>query len=476
MNQPHNSMQGLQILSSREIGLIHDRALGILERTGMRVLHEGVLDSAREAGLTVDSRESRVRFPSKRLMELVSLAPRQFTLGARDPQHDLRIDGQHMHTRCISGPFKILDYPGGQRREATSEDSRKAGILQDGLENIRLSAGYLYPFDVAPGLRDVHLLRILLESTGKHIFLNVYNGAGMRRMVEMLRVLSTEKELIRRPLISVNVTPISPLIFSGDQLEVLKEAGRCMLPVQLGSTPIAGMTAPVTLAGLLTVIHAETLACVCLAQALVPGHPVFYEPRPTTADMRTMSALWGSVEWGLASAASKQLADLVNLPTDCSGGNTDSKVPDQQAAGEKAMNLLMIGLSRPDILSGVGNLETINTACLEQLVIDDELCGMVYRALEGIRVEDDTLSTELIENIGPGGNFLTERHTVDHYEREHYRYSVFNRDNVETWEKFGAKDALAAAHDRVNEILKYHRPLPMDEKTLVELDRVLSFH
>ena len=314
----------------------------------------------------------------------------------------------------------------------------------------------------------------MLENTAKHIFLNVYNGGSMKTMVRMLLTFMDREELARRPILSVNVTPISPLIYSRDQLEVLAEAARYHIPVQIGSTPITGLTSPITLAGLLTLVHAETLAGVVIAQNMEPGAPVFYEPRPTTTDLRTMGALWGSVEWGLASAAAKQLADHVNLPTDCSGGNSDSKVLDEQAAAEKATNLLLIGLSRPDIVSGLGNLETINTASLEQLVIENELCGMMYRGMEGIRVDEVSLATELIEEAGPGGNFMTARHTLDNYEREHYRYSVFNRDNVDVWSDKGSKDSVAAAHDEVQRILGSHKVLPLDEDVGKELDSLLS--
>jgi trimethylamine--corrinoid protein Co-methyltransferase len=407
-------------------------------------------------------------------MALVKKAPRAFTLGSRDGEHDLQIREGNVHTRCISGPFKILDYSNGVRREAGSEDCLKASVLQDALEHISFTAGLVYPFDIPPKIRDIALLKITLENSGKHIFLNVYSGRGLKFMIEMLLLLVDRAELARRPLLSVNVTPISPLIYTEDQLDVLIDAASYKLPIQFGSTPITGMTAPITLAGAMTIYHAEILAGVAIAQAVQPGSPAIYEPRPTTTDLRTMNPLWGSIEWGMASAAGAQLARIVDLPSDLSGGNTDSKVPDQQATAEQAMNLILIGLSRPDIVSGLGNIETINTASFEQLVIENELCGMMYRALEGIEVSEETLATDLIRKLGPGGSFLEEPHTLKYYETEHYRYGVFDRDKVEKWAAGGGKDALAVAHERVEEILTEHEPAPLDEKIKREMETLLA--
>ena len=437
-------------------------------------MHNRTLDLLEQAGCQIDHAKQMACFPPTLVMEQVKQAPSSFNLGARDKKHDLEIGNGDVHTRCISGCFKILDYPTGHCRTGTTLDCAKSALLQDSLENVKLVAGLLYPFDVPPALRTITLLRQTLENSAKHIFLNVFGGQELNYLLQMLLVLVDKKTLAQRPLLSVNVTPVSPLTYSEDQLDVLFTAAEHGLPIQFGSTPITGASAPITLAGQLALIHAEILAGVVISQIIKPGSPAIYEPRPNTMDLRNANVLWGSIEWGITSSASKQLAELVALPADLSGATTESKTTDQQAAIEKAMNLSLIALSKPSIISGLGQLETINTASFEQLVIDSEICGMMYRVLKGIDVNEDTLATELIQRIGPGGSFLGERHTLDFYGNEHYLPTIFDRQIRENWVEAGEKDITAVASEKVQQLVANHRPVPLDPGTLKELDSICT--
>ena len=268
-----------------------------------------------------------------------------------------------------------------------------------------------------------------------------------------------------RPLVSfITSWMVSPLKFSTDVTTLLIESCRQRIPIVLSAAPMAGSTAPVTLAGMLAQLNAEQLGGLTLTQLVWPGCPVIIGPIPATADLRSGKYLGGSVELGLCNAAVAQLAHRYQVPIYNSAGMTEAKIPDIQAGIEKTQSVIQVALAGANFIHhAAGMLEDMSTIAYEQFVIDNDLLGMAMRAVRGIEINDETLALEAIDRVGPGGHYLMDKHTLRHMRTEHYfPSSVFDRQGRETWERAGASDAWARAKEIARRILAEHEPEPLD--------------
>jgi len=259
---------------------------------------------------------------------------------------------------------------------------------------------------------------------------------------------------------------VSPLKFASGVTNLLMEVCRQRMPVVLSAAPAAGMTAPITLAGMLAQLNAEQLAGLVLTQVAQPGCPVLMGPVPATSDLRSGKYLAGSVEDGLCNAAITQLAHFYQIPIYNSAGLTDAKIPDVQAGMEKAQSIIQVALAGANFIHhAAGLLEDMSTIAYEQFVIDNEMLGMAMRAVQGITVNEDTLAVEVIDQVGPGGHFLLEEHTVRFMRTEHYYLDpVFDRKWRKLWEQAGATSAWDRAKQVARRILSDHRPQTLDAK------------
>jgi trimethylamine--corrinoid protein Co-methyltransferase len=279
-----------------------------------------------------------------------------------------------------------------------------------------------------------------------------------------------EDKLREKPFVSVITNPVSPLTTEAGTLEILDFCANRGIPVTCAPAPIAGATSPATLAGTLSQLHAEALAGVALVQVLAPGARVLYGSVPTIMDLRRMDFTMGSVEMALMNASAVQLAKLYNLPVYASAGVTDAKRPDIQAGFEKTASCLTVALTGADYIHlAAGMLDSANSISYEQYVIDNEILGMINRILSGIKVDDDTMAFDVIESVGPGGNFVTEDHTVDHMMDEFFYPDLSVRSSFDIWEDTGRPDMLSRANAKVQTIFEEGSDGLLDLDTVAEI-------
>jgi trimethylamine--corrinoid protein Co-methyltransferase len=218
--------------------------------------------------------------------------------------------------------------------------------------------------------------------------------------------------------------------------------------------PLCGATAPVTLAGNLVVDCVDTLTGVMLAQLVNPGTPVLFGCISSITDLRDMKYLAGAVEMGLLNAGASQMAQFYNLPIYATAGMSDAKVNDAQAGYESALTNLMVALAGGNFIhDAAGFLEFCMTASFDKLVIDNEIIGMVMRAVEGIRVDDTTLAFDEIQKVGPAGHYVSSRHTRRHMRSEQFMPTLSDRENRDVWQAAGARDARQRATEKARAVL-----------------------
>ena len=474
MKNPSES--NIRVLSDLEIQAIHGASLTLLRDTGVRVHHEAILRLLGEQGAPVDHDRKIARLPPPLVMECVARAGKRYVLQGRDPAHTARFGFGELNQISSPGQYGWIDSETRAQRPATMRDVREAIKLGDALAHITIVGSMGQPKEVSEKYREVVLTAELLKGSTKPTRTWVHNGRTARYVLEMYRtVAGGDAALRQRPMAEAFLEPISPLQMPRDGLEVVIEFVRAGQPVSIGPMSMTSGTAPGTLAGTLAQENAEILAGVVITQLLGPGTPVLYGGIPHILDPRTSICSFGSPEQALMAVGMVQMGRSYGFPVYINVGLTDAKVLDAQAGIEKGITLMLGALAGGEVFGHAGICGTDHGASLEWLVADDEAMSYVKRIRRGFEVTSDTLATDVMNTIGPGGNYLAEPHTVAHYRRELWLPgAVWTRQAWAAWEAGGRSTLEQRAGARARDLLATHQVAPMDVALAKELDRIAT--
>ncbi len=457
-------MKGLQggqykPLSDADIHTLHEAALTLLEKTGFTYESglEDTVDMLAAAGARVDRPAARIRFPRALVMEQARKAPGRVVLYSRDGRNDLELTEDRVHLGTGGAAIRIIDLETGEYRATTLKDLYRLARLVDKLDHIHFFLRPCIPTDIPESAYDVNMYYACMRGTTKHVMSGVNNIEGFHKVIELAAAVAGGRDaLAEKPFISVITSfAISPLKLCTASTRIMQEANRQGIPVALSCAPMAGSTAPITMAANLAQIHAEQLAGIAICQLTRPGAPLLYGGIPGRANLATMGYQGGSVECGMMNAAIHQLARHVGVPNYNSSALTDSKIPDQQAAWEKGMTTLLAAMGGSNYVHhAAGMLESMIAVAYEQFVIDDEIIGMSCKVLKGIEVDPEHLALEVIDEVGPGGNFMVHPHTLKHMRSEYFMGNgVTDQRARPRWEQDGKLDARERARAIAGRIL-----------------------
>jgi len=263
-----------------------------------------------------------------------------------------------------------------------------------------------------------------------------------------------EKKLAEKPLAIFDACPSPPLKWSQLTCQSLIDCARWGIPSEIISMPMAGATSPVTLSAALVQHTAENLSGVIISQLVQPGAPVIYGGSPSILDMRRGTTPMGAIETMLLNCANCQIGKHLGLPVHAYMGLSDAKTLDSQAGLEGGMSILLAALAGINVVSGPGMLEFESCQSLEKLVIDNEICGMAYRLLEGVAQRDEPIAFELLKDVKPDTHFLSSPHTLRWFREELYFPSIIERQTHGEWLKQGGKNLADKAAEKVEELLR----------------------
>ena len=464
------------VLSEREINDIHEASLAILRDTGVLVHHKEMLELLGQAGAQVDSTTNIARLPERLVMESAAQAGKTYTLYGRDPARVARFGQGDFVLMSSPGQYAWIDAETGRRRSATIPDARDAIRLADALDNVTIAGAMAQPEEISERYRDVFLTGELVKGTVKPTRCWVRNGATARYILEIYRAVAGGEEALRtRPMIEAFLEPISPLQLPRDGLDIVQEFARAGQPVSIGPMAMVSGTGPGTLAGTLAQENAEILAGVVVTQALAPGTPITYGGIPHIMDPRTGICSFGSPEQGLMAVAMVQMGRFYQFPIYINVGLTDAKTLDAQAGAEKGTTMLLGALAGADMFGHAGICGTDHAAGLAWLLADHELMAYVKRIARGFDVTAETLATDVIEQVGPGGSFLAEEHTVKHFRNELWLPdTAWTRQTWDAWATDGHPTIGDRLRNEVSRILREHEPKPIDEALTCEIDGIVD--
>ena len=455
-------------VSPQEVERIHKASMRIFEEVGVEVHEPLALKFFHEAGAEVDFKSKRFFASESWVMEHLKTAPAKITLCGREEKHDLVLGGTNVYLGTGGTALNILDLETGERRLTQLKDVYQTAKLVDALDHIHFFVLPVYPSELAQENVDINRFFAGISNTSKHVMGGVYTKEGIRKVIKLGELIMGGREALRkRPIFSMITCIMSPLKMDAKYTELMLEVIEAGIPLATPAAPIAGMTSPVTLAGTIAQLNVEALSGILLAQVVNPGTPVLYSIVPTTADMRTMAFLFGAVENGIMNAVGAQLAQFYQLPVYATAGVTESKIPDVQSGYEKMSTSILTALAGANYIhDAAGLIESGMTVAYEQYVIDDEINGMVMRAVKGIEVTEESLAVNVVKAVGAGGNYLAEQHTVNHMRTEFYMPLLADRNNRINWEAEGALDGREKARKMAKDILKRHKPLALKNDIL----------
>jgi trimethylamine--corrinoid protein Co-methyltransferase len=445
------------VLTEGQIAEIHQAALEVLQRVGLRVESKEFLKIYGDGGAESDFKNRIVKIPAKLVEEALKAVPHRVVLHGRKPEYKMDLTGDKVHLGTGGAAVGVLDLETGEARPTTLQDQAQLARLVEGLENIHFFQCPVVPRDVSADKLDINSFYAALANTCKNVQESAHSPQAAGDVIELAAMIAGSEERLREaPFISfVTSWMVSPLKLDTHITAVLREVVQSGIPVALSSAPITGSTAPITLAGLLTQVHAEELSGIILTQLIREGAPVLYGPVPGAANLRNMSFAGGAIETALMDVAAVQMAHYIGVPIYSDAGETDSKLPDIQAGYEKAASIILVALAGGNYIHhAAGMMEGMITVAYEQYVIDNDILGMALRALQGIEVDRDHLSVEVIEHVGPGGNYLIQDHTIKHLRsNEFFIPHVADRQGREAWEAGERLDGRTRARQRAKEIL-----------------------
>jgi trimethylamine:corrinoid methyltransferase-like protein len=459
-----------QVLDEDQTKSVRQSSLVVLEEVGILIEHPRALALLAEAGATVDPNSHHVKIPASLVEKTLRTVPSEFLLTGQHPSKDMVLGIQSLPLgRPVMSLDWIVDYGVKRRREVTRKDLDHWVRVVDALPNLALVTG-IYPWDVQLETRDVWAAEAMLRLSSKPILMAPYSGRTVEWVARMLSVLPDQ----RAPKAVIFSSCNSPLIYSKSQMDGLLAAADHDLPVMVNSSAVTGVTAPITRAGTLTIMNAEILAGIVLAQLAKPGTKVIYAGHPVILDMHTSIASMGNTDVGLLAAALVDLGRSYGIPTASNGLTTDSHACDEQAALEKLITGYLAVLSGAALNGGAGSLAAVGTASLEQLIIDDDIYERILRTCEGIDVNPDTLGLEVIAAVGPSRGFLAEPHTLKYLRQEFFPSKLATRLNPEAWMEAGAKDSAEVAAGRVKAILRGAPEQRLESHVVAELSHIVA--
>ena len=445
-------------LKDEDIARIHEAAINALENIGM-----GSAPASGRAYLTaagaVEGDDGRIRFPRALIEDMLAKAARDFTLCARDPQHDLQLQGTNVHYGTAGAAVHMVDPETGEYRNPSMQDLYDAARIVQSLDNVHffqrpvVCREFETPFEL-----DLNTLYAACAGTNKHIGTSFTEADNVPKCMELLQLIAGGEEAWReRPFVSnSNCFVVPPLTFAEESCEVMEACILAGMPVLLLSAGQAGATAPAPIATAVVQAVAECLAGVVYVNAVKPGHTAIFGTWPFVSDLRTGAMSGGSGEQALLSAACAQMHQFYGLPGGAAAGIADSKLPDMQAGWEQGISNVMAGLSGLNMVyEAVGMHASLLGFCLESLVLGNDMLGQVQRCVRGIEVKDEYVDLEVVRSVvleGPG-HYLGHDQTLQLMQSEYIYPELADRSSPKEWEERGKPRLLDTAAERVRSIL-----------------------
>jgi len=464
----------VSLLNQEEKDRIHGKSLELLQKVGIQFGSSKAIEALEEAGCQVDWDNLSAKFPQKLVEQALSSLPSQFMLAGRNPENDIICgDGSVYYTVPGQCPW-IRDLETRKRRPATSEDLIKSAYLVEAMGTIEQWCALVLPSDVPPGLRKLKSLHISLRYTMRNMLSGWEQIETLPYFFESIdAVLGDRNRLRERPIFHAVINPSSPLTNGGTLVDIMLEFAPYQIPIFMQFLPLAGATAPVTLAGTVLQDNAAFLGNMTLYQLVEPGWPILWAAATGVMDMTTGRYV-GGPESILMTLALVEMAKYYGVPSNNFGSSSSEGFNIGFQNGMECMlGFLMARLAEVDNIWWPGDLDGMNLVDLPTLVTANEAVRQVNRLHQGLDIDEEHFLFEVIEKMRFRGEYLGDPSTKKFFRQEHLLPDLFPRESYEAWETRGQSDEEMAI-SRTKELLASYEHEPLPDEVDKELDRIMN--
>ncbi|MBN2126326.1 MAG: trimethylamine methyltransferase family protein [Deltaproteobacteria bacterium] len=463
---------GFRLLQETQAVRIHHAVLRILDEVGVKILHGGAVDLLAGHGARVRDKNT-VLIPSFLVEEAISSAAPNLVIYNRKKEPVMDLGGRRIYFGTGTDLPKTIDLKTREIRDTLAEDIIRGAVISDAMPNIDFIGSYGLPKDVPPGLHYIRCFQFEVEHSVKPVFFTAESREDLTVIRDMAAVVAgSEEDLARYPFLIHYAEPVSPLTHSEEAISKLIFCAEKGIPVNYTPALLAGSTGPVTLAGALSVAVAEALSGLVIHQLTRKGAPIISGVAATSMDMLHATVSYTSPEFRLTHSAYADLFHYYGLPVWGTGGCSDAQFPDLQSGAEYAFTILSAALDGANLIHDCGYMGQGFIAAPEMILFADEVIAMVKRYMRGFEIDEPHLALDVIREVGPGGHFLGERHTLDFFMKEHWRPSFFNRANLGNWIREGNRTLNDKLINRALEIAGTHEPEPLSGGTRRDLEEI----
>jgi trimethylamine---corrinoid protein Co-methyltransferase len=450
-NSETRKLPRMKIIKDDDLPRIHEASIKLLEETGVIFEHNEALEIFKRHGAKVD--DKTVYIPRKMVEAAMDQAPSAYLHRAWNDDQSVTIgDGMapHPNVGCV-----FIEKADGVRRRGLLEDYTNIQKLSQASQYCKLTgATPVAPDDVPASEKALAMLYATIKHTDKPLIGSCTVAKKARESLEMVEMVFGAEYMKNNYCVGVSTNPLSPFKFATETLDTLIEYAKRKQPVYILPCAMAGATSPMSLFGSIVQQNTEVMAGIILVQLITPGAPAVYCPASTMTDMRTAICVFAPPEIFLINSTCLQMAiDYYKVPTRIMAGMTDSKSADIQAGFETMQNMLMGMLTGGHMLEHVfGILDSCMSMSLEKIVIDEECLARVIRICEGVDTSETALSLDVMQEVGPGGNYLSHKNTFQNF-RNQWLPTVSFWNSYEVWEKKGKENIMTRANCKVKEVL-----------------------
>jgi trimethylamine--corrinoid protein Co-methyltransferase len=484
-NTQINATPQFRVLSDDQIEEIFHAALDVLERAGTRIYGAEALALLRDGGCLIsdaasgdaagDGAEGLARIPSWLVKAALNTVPSRIVVAGRDRNKRITLEKNKLYFGTGSDTPSMVDPHTSEVRKWTFDDVFNAARISDALPNIDFHMSLGLTSGVLAQTYDRPQFLAMLKGTSKPYVITAVDQEGLADQYTMAcEVLGGAEEFARAPLFVVYIEPSSPLTSSIEATEKILYAAGTGIPAIYTPCTMCGGTGPVTLAGTMVQALAEYLVGVVLAQLKQRGAGVIMGGVNSPMDMATSILSYGAPELALVSAAMTDVSKWLGVPMFSTAGCSDAKALDPQAAIEATFSIVTAALSGANLIHDVGYLESGLLGSFDMLVMADEIIRMAKRLLGGVRVTQETLAVDVIEQVGPGGHYLTQEHTRAHFRAETWFPTLIDRQMRRTWAASGAQTMDQRIRAKVLDLLEHHQPLPLPDGAEARLREIIA--
>jgi len=463
-----------RVLTDQQIKKVYQATLECLQRTGVEVKNAEARELLAAAGADVE--ETRVRIPPHIIQDAIAATPRSFSLWGRDRKKRMQIAPDRVYFGPGPSATNFVDPETGERRLARRGDPGTTARVCDALDNIDYVMSLGLISDVTPQLAPIYEFTEMVSNTCKPVLAWAFSPEQVSDIYQIaLATVGGRRETLRRyPFFAFFSSYLSPLVLKDHDTACMLWAAEHGVPNVFIGGGCAGATAPITGAGIFVVYLAGALTGLAIVQLKKRGAPMCIGGVPQPMDLRTGRPAYGGPETSLYGAAMADISRYLDLPFMGTAGVSEAKTVDLQAAIESTLQVILSGLSGATLVHDVGLLDCTDIGSLEMLVMNDEIIAMARRVMRGIEVSDDTLMLDLIDEVGPGGEFMSAEETARRCRTEIWNPTLLDRNSWIVWNEAGSLTMPDRIRSKLHRILDNHPAPPLPADTAAKIEAILQ--